>query len=89
MASEILIKPKLYLVYLTLDAIGQVAGQAFIADFDSHVALQVAGSHLPSLHFVISQPAALHFSGSQVMVLAVAVAAPAVLGPETFAAAAA
>jgi hypothetical protein len=88
MAFGILIKPKLYLRYLTFDAIGHVAEQAFISDFASQVALQVAGSHLPSLHFVISQPAALHFAGSQVMVFAVAVAVPAVLGPETFAAAA-
>jgi hypothetical protein len=74
---------------LTFDAIGQVAGQAFISAFAcGQVALHVAGSHLPSLHFVISHPAALHFAGSHAIAFVSVVTAPAVFGPETFAAAA-
>jgi hypothetical protein len=54
---------------------GQVASHAAGADvatsplFAGQFTLHVAGSHLPSLHSVISQFASLHFAGSQAAVL--------------------
>jgi hypothetical protein len=53
---------------------GQVASHAAGAPvaisplFAAQFILQAAGSHLPSLHFVISQFASLHLAGSQVAV---------------------
>jgi hypothetical protein len=43
----------------------------FLASALAHLALQVAGSHLPSLHFAGSHPASLHFAGSHALASAV------------------